>query len=266
MSVLSHDRRSALVHDCLARVYILQCATSLQLLGSLHSLGNLLETDPSVRMLVFDSITSVYWMDQTSGSVSDTQRGAVKLLRSLLTDYPYLCILCAKALLFMSSAGGAGEYMDREWTQLVTHRHALTIQACRVLSRLCLFSMCAGTLGGDGHGLTPSACCADAPLPHRTQAQHALLDRRGRHRHHAVVFHMTAASQEWPDIVGCGLGVVIITRNKHRQHVRHGLLLAVKLLLEHADDIVQPHKILILVAARVRHPRHIVLEGHAPAQ
>jgi hypothetical protein len=127
--VLSQSRRTSLIQDCLSRVYVLRCSTSLQWLASLSSVRSLLAFDPSIRLLAIDSITSLHWLDQASGStVPETQRGIVKLLKVLLAELKGLVVLCVKALLFSTSGGGVGEYMDREWTQLVTHRYTFTVQ------------------------------------------------------------------------------------------------------------------------------------------
>ncbi len=140
--MLSQERRSSLIKGCLSRLYILQCGTPLQLLASLQSMPSLIETDPRVRLVILDNITSIYWHDGHIDNKAVTQKGAcrcisaslktqmVSLIRGMLLEHPHVVVVALKGVLFYHATGVSGEYMDRDWQQLATHRFVLEIKVC----------------------------------------------------------------------------------------------------------------------------------------
>ncbi len=121
------DAYDSLISECLARLFVFRCSSSLEFLATLQSLWGLLDLNPAIRLICLDSIAALYWFDGavSLGESNTVQRSACKLLRKLMDDFSGLTVLATKPVLF-TRRDGAGEvpreYMDREWGQVVTHR------------------------------------------------------------------------------------------------------------------------------------------------
>eukprot|EP00042_Codosiga_hollandica_P012459 m.28052 g.28052 ORF g.28052 m.28052 type:complete len:324 (+) comp39998_c0_seq1:113-1084(+) len=132
-ATLATSEYDQVVRECLARVFVLRCSTSLELLASVQSLWGLIDMNESIRLVVFESIASLYWLDGLTATdrISEnalTQKGVVRLVKKLLHDFSGLTVLATKPTLFYKKDELVPrDYMDREWQQLVTHRFVVHV-------------------------------------------------------------------------------------------------------------------------------------------
>ncbi|KAJ8010667.1 hypothetical protein DPEC_G00077490 [Dallia pectoralis] len=146
------------VRACLARLYVVHCSTSVQLLLTLHHLENTFCSRPALCLLVLDSISAFYWLDRSGGGESVAKQEAnlrkcSELLGRLLRDYRIVVFATAHAIMRnyrhsgrtptdttltapeSSSTSSSWRqwssthasdfdkpYLSRAWQRLVTHR------------------------------------------------------------------------------------------------------------------------------------------------
>ncbi|XP_077100354.1 DNA repair protein XRCC2 [Siphateles boraxobius] len=145
------------VRSCLRRLSVVHCNSSLQLLLTLHYLENTFSSQPSVSLLVIDSISAFYWVDRFSGGESTVcqeanLRKCTELLDRLRRNYGIVVFATTHAImrnygsdpgvsyvpcsssLSSSHRWKAAEsatdfdkpYLCRAWQRIVTHRMLFT--------------------------------------------------------------------------------------------------------------------------------------------
>ncbi|XP_010884120.2 DNA repair protein XRCC2 [Esox lucius] len=146
------------VRACLARLYVVHCSTSVQLLLTLHHLESTFCSRPALCLLVIDSISAFYWVDRSGGGESVAKQEAnlrrcSELLERLLRDCRIVVFATTHAIMrnyrhsgqasTASLTPAAAEtssssswrqwssthasdfdrpYLSRAWQRLVTHR------------------------------------------------------------------------------------------------------------------------------------------------
>ncbi|KPP66492.1 DNA repair protein XRCC2-like [Scleropages formosus] len=140
------------VRSCLRRLYVVHCASSLQLLFTLRYAEDTFCSRPSLGLLVVDSISAFYWPDKSGGGHSVARqesnlRRCVELLEKLLKDYRIVVFASTQAVMRGSFPDGAGPdepslsswkqsssartdfgrtYLCKPWRRIVTHRLAFS--------------------------------------------------------------------------------------------------------------------------------------------
>ncbi|XP_034375571.1 DNA repair protein XRCC2 isoform X1 [Arvicanthis niloticus] len=127
---------------CLGRLFLAYCSSSMQLLLTLHSLEALLCSQPSLCLLIVDSLSSFYWVDRVSGGESvslqeSTLKKCSQLLERLATEYRLLLFATTQSLMQKSSDSAEGPssskhpcdgdmdhraYLCKAWQRVVKHR------------------------------------------------------------------------------------------------------------------------------------------------
>ena len=140
-TMLTADDRGRLVKDALSRLYLIQFHNTVELLASLHTMWSLMDADPGIRLIVLDSITGLHLLDGLNPTpivptyANSAQRGAARMIKLLLHDFANITVLAVKGVLFYNASGaGVGEYMDKEWAQIVNQRFILHVQQRAVVS------------------------------------------------------------------------------------------------------------------------------------
>uniref|UniRef100_A0A4W5N452 X-ray repair cross complementing 2 n=1 Tax=Hucho hucho TaxID=62062 RepID=A0A4W5N452_9TELE len=147
------------VRACLARLFVVHCSSSVQLLLTLHYLENTFCSRPALCLLVIDSISAFYWEDRSGGGESVAKQEAnlrkcSELLDRLLRDYRIVVFATTHAIMrnyghsaqadVAAMTPGPSEpsssssswrrwssshasnfdkaYLSRAWQRLVTHR------------------------------------------------------------------------------------------------------------------------------------------------
>ncbi|MGH0182070.1 UNVERIFIED_CONTAM: hypothetical protein FKN15_013992 [Acipenser sinensis] len=135
------------VRQCLRRLFLVHCSSTVQLLLTLHYLENMLCTRPALCLLLVDSISAFYWIDRNSGGESLTQQEASlrkcsELLEKLISDYHLVLFASTQAIVQgyapeasrtaeagtpwkqrpSADAGYSKPYLCRSWQRMVTHR------------------------------------------------------------------------------------------------------------------------------------------------
>lgn len=144
------------VRSCLRRLSVVHCNSSVQLLLTLHYLENTFSSQPSVGLLVIDSISAFYWVDRFSGGESTVcqeanLRKCTELLDRLRRNYGIVVFATTHAIMRnygsdpgvsdvpssslssshrWRSAESATDfdkpYLCRAWQRIVTHRMLFT--------------------------------------------------------------------------------------------------------------------------------------------
>ncbi|XP_051970022.1 DNA repair protein XRCC2-like [Xyrauchen texanus] len=137
------------VRSCLRRLSVIHCNSSVQLLLTLHYLENTISSQPSLCLLVIDSISAFYWVDRFNGGESTVcqeanLRKCAELLDRLRKNYGIVIFATTHAI--MRNYGSAADpdvygstssrwwraadsatdfdkpYLCRAWQRIVTHR------------------------------------------------------------------------------------------------------------------------------------------------
>ncbi|KAK1173990.1 DNA repair protein XRCC2-like [Acipenser oxyrinchus oxyrinchus] len=128
------------VRQCLRRLFLVHCSSTVQLLLTLHYLENMLWT-------VVDSISAFYWIDRNGGGESLAQQEAslrkcTELLEKLISDYHLVLFASTQAIVQWyapeasrtaeagtpwkqrpsADAGYSKPYLCRSWQSMVTHK------------------------------------------------------------------------------------------------------------------------------------------------
>ncbi|XP_042255439.1 DNA repair protein XRCC2 isoform X1 [Thunnus maccoyii] len=125
----------AALRSCLARLLVVHCSSSSQLLLTLHFLETSLSSRPGLALLLIDSISAFYWLDRCEGGASIAKQEeklskCAELLGRLLRDYRITvfatCHAIRRSYSGPSSSSASSEsdrpYLCRPWQRLVTHR------------------------------------------------------------------------------------------------------------------------------------------------
>nr|XP_046227908.1 DNA repair protein XRCC2 isoform X2 [Scatophagus argus] len=121
----------AALRSCLARLLVVHCSSSSQLLLTLHFLETTLSSRPSLALLLIDSISAFYWLDRSEGgsSISKQEEKLTKcaeLLGRLLRDYRITvfatCHAIRRSYNGPSSSESDRSHLCRSWQRLVNHR------------------------------------------------------------------------------------------------------------------------------------------------
>ncbi|XP_030623440.1 DNA repair protein XRCC2 [Chanos chanos] len=129
------------VRSCLHRLSVVHCSSSVQLLFTLHYLENSFCCQPSLCLLVIDSISAFYWVDRSNGGESITRQEAnlrkcVELLDRFRRDYGVAVFASTHAIMrnYTAASDATSEcmtrsavdfdkpYLCRAWQRIVTHR------------------------------------------------------------------------------------------------------------------------------------------------
>ncbi|XP_030054273.1 DNA repair protein XRCC2 isoform X2 [Microcaecilia unicolor] len=132
-----------IVKQCLSRLFLVYCSSSIQLLLTLHSLESMICSHPSLCLLILDSISAFYWIDRNNGGESFHMQEAnlkkcTEFLRKLLKEYQLVLFASTQAIMQKSSNQMEGPshsvesqcnadidyrpYLCKPWQNLVTHR------------------------------------------------------------------------------------------------------------------------------------------------
>ncbi|KAM7389983.1 hypothetical protein PAMA_008251 [Pampus argenteus] len=138
LSTSSHYMASdeTTLHLCLARLLVIHCSSSSQLLLTLHFLETSLSSRPSLALLLIDSISAFFWLDRCKGGASIAKQEeklskCAELLGRLLRDYRITVFATCHAIRRSYSGPTSSSssllesdrlYLCRPWQSLVTHR------------------------------------------------------------------------------------------------------------------------------------------------
>uniref|UniRef100_A0A671SBH9 X-ray repair cross complementing 2 n=2 Tax=Sinocyclocheilus anshuiensis TaxID=1608454 RepID=A0A671SBH9_9TELE len=152
----SENESEERVRLCLHRLSVVHCNCSVQLLLTLHYLLNTFSSQPSLGLLVIDSISSFYWGDRFNGGESTVcqeanLRKCAELLDRLRRNYGIVIFATTHAIMRnygsdpgvsevpgplstssrrWRSAGSATDfdkpYLCKAWQRIVTHRMLFT--------------------------------------------------------------------------------------------------------------------------------------------
>ncbi|XP_048030643.1 DNA repair protein XRCC2 [Megalobrama amblycephala] len=146
------------VRSCLRRLSVVHCNSSVQLLLTLHYLENTFSSQPSLGLLVIDSISAFYWVDRFNGGESTVcqeanLRKCAELLDRLRRNYGIVIFATTHAIMRnygsdpgVSDVPGSSSslsssrrwrsaesatdfdkpYLCRAWQRIVTHRMLFT--------------------------------------------------------------------------------------------------------------------------------------------
>ena len=86
------------IKDCLQRLHLVTCDSSLQLLMTLHALEPLMNSNPEICVLVVDSISNYFWTDKLTGGESrgkqeEKLRTICETLQRLIDDYHLVLVM-----------------------------------------------------------------------------------------------------------------------------------------------------------------------------
>ncbi len=130
------------INDCLQRLHVIRCHSSLQLLTALHSLEETLQKMPQISLLIIDSISAFYWLDRMAHLDTSTARSSsirisqtAAILTQLTADNNLLTFVSKAAIMARkeghkdtSNITAKGqmpvhfEYMGQHWQSCVTNR------------------------------------------------------------------------------------------------------------------------------------------------
>ncbi|XP_063306881.1 DNA repair protein XRCC2 [Pelobates fuscus] len=146
VTILEHrllESSEEAVKLCLARLFLVYCNDSVQLLLTLYSLENMFCTHPSLCLLIIDSFSSFYWIDRNNGGdITWKQevnlRKCTELLDKLLKEYQLVLFASTQTLMQKSFYDGSERsshtaktqsvpadykpYLCKLWQQVSTHR------------------------------------------------------------------------------------------------------------------------------------------------
>lgn len=144
------------LRSCLRRLSVVHCNSSVQLLLTLHYLENTFSSQPSLGLLVIDSISSFYWVDRFNGGERTVcqeanLRKCAELLDRLRRNYGIVIFATTHAIMRnYGSDPGVSEvpgssaassyrwrladsatnfdkpYLCKAWQRIVTHRMLFT--------------------------------------------------------------------------------------------------------------------------------------------
>ncbi|KTF72358.1 hypothetical protein cypCar_00044304 [Cyprinus carpio] len=143
------------VRSCLGRVSVVHCNSSVQLLLTLQYLENTFSSQPSLGLLIIDSISSFYWVDRFNGGESTVcqeanLRKCAELLDRLRRNYGIVIFATTHAIMRnygsdpgVSEVPGSSSssrrwrsadsvtdfdkpYLCKAWQRIVTHRMLFT--------------------------------------------------------------------------------------------------------------------------------------------
>ncbi|XP_055990790.1 DNA repair protein XRCC2 [Sorex fumeus] len=121
----------ALVRGCLGRLWVLPCASSAQLLLTLHALPALLCRRPALGLLALDGLSAFYWQDRAQGGESARRQEAplgrcVQLLQRLAAAHRLQLFVTTQSLL--QGDPDRAPSLGQAWRRAVTHRLLLSRQ------------------------------------------------------------------------------------------------------------------------------------------
>ncbi|NP_001373408.1 DNA repair protein XRCC2 isoform 2 [Danio rerio] len=153
----SENEAEETVRSCLCRLSVVHCNSSVQLLLTLHYLENTFSSQPTLGLLVIDSISAFYWTDRFNGGESAScqeanLRKCAELLDRLRRNYGIVIFATTHAImrnfgsdLGVSDVHGSSSssssrrwrsadcasdfdrpYLCRAWQRIVTHRVLFT--------------------------------------------------------------------------------------------------------------------------------------------
>ncbi|XP_056594528.1 DNA repair protein XRCC2 [Triplophysa dalaica] len=143
------------VCSCLRRLSVVHCSSSAQLLLTLHYLENSISIQPSLDLLIIDSISAFFWVDRHSGGESiacqeANMRKCAEFLDKLRKNYGIVIFATTHAIMRnynttsdsgLSDVPGSSSwrwksadsatdfnkpYLCRAWQRIVTHRVLFT--------------------------------------------------------------------------------------------------------------------------------------------
>ncbi|KAM4689807.1 DNA repair protein XRCC2 [Discoglossus pictus] len=145
VTILEHrlsQSTEEMVKQCLGRLFLVYCTSSVQLLLTLYSLENMFCSHPSLCLLIIDSISSFYWIDRNNGGESIVKQEAnlkkcTELLDKLLKEYQLVLFASTQTIMQKFSKDGGESHSQRQpnstgmdfrpylcklWYQVTTHR------------------------------------------------------------------------------------------------------------------------------------------------
>ncbi|KAM8967391.1 DNA repair protein XRCC2 [Pelodytes ibericus] len=146
VTILEHrlcESTEEAIKQCLARLFLVYCSNSIQLLLTLYSLENMFCSHPALCLVIIDSISSFYWIDRNNGGDGGWKQEAnlrkcTELLDKLLKDYQLVLLASTQSIMQRSSyVGNEGfpcyakpqsseldykPYLCKLWQQVTTHR------------------------------------------------------------------------------------------------------------------------------------------------
>nr|XP_056713792.1 DNA repair protein XRCC2 [Euleptes europaea] len=143
VTILEHrlsQSSEELIKQCLGRFFLVTCNSSAQLLLTLYSLENMLCSNPSLCLLMIDSMSAFYWIDRANGgenfSLQEANlRRCSQCLEKLVREYRLALFATTQTIMQKSSNSAESSaklqfeadvdyrpYLCKSWQQLITHR------------------------------------------------------------------------------------------------------------------------------------------------
>ncbi|ETE66200.1 DNA repair protein XRCC2, partial [Ophiophagus hannah] len=137
---LSSRGTEATMKRYLERFFLINCHSSSQLLLSLYSLESMFLSQPSLSLLIIDSMSAFYWIDRANGGENLSLQEAnlkkcVQVLQKLVKEHHLVLFATTQSLMQKSSnfvessektVCDAGSdyrpFLCQAWQHLVTHR------------------------------------------------------------------------------------------------------------------------------------------------
>lgn len=118
------------IKSCLKRLQLLRCNSSSNLLITLISLENILNSNSDISVLMIDSISSFYWLDKCSGVDNTNMNSITATLNSLLDTYHIVLFVTRAAIVKHKSKDGdrhtealTADYMCHAWHNFIKHQY-----------------------------------------------------------------------------------------------------------------------------------------------
>lgn len=120
------------IRVCLARLFILRCNSSLELLASMLSLEQMLIAKPEVCVVMIDSLSAFYWIDRSTGGESTTDqeqnmRKIIEVIQKYSKEHHLVFIATTHAIFSASkrTQDGVENYLCKTWLNVVRYRYLL---------------------------------------------------------------------------------------------------------------------------------------------
>ncbi|EDO38351.1 predicted protein, partial [Nematostella vectensis] len=124
-----------LIKQCLTRLFIVRCNSSVELLATLLSMEQLIICKPEICVMMIDSLSAFYWVDRSSGGESlQDQQENIRKTTSVLSRFSrenHLVIFTTVHAIFGNNTKEMmrnQDYLCKAWQQSVKYRYMFTKQ------------------------------------------------------------------------------------------------------------------------------------------
>ena len=182
---LSAEKVERRVAECLERVLVVRCASSQQLICTLHSLESVIAANRNIAVLVVDPVSAFFWSDKcrdyhSSSFVHKNMSHVASILKKIANSYGVLVVTTKQALIkprpkdrtdnvvFPCEELGTGagadkhvEFLGKAWSEAVTQRFVCSRSVqCQEGLRMTGYTL-SGAAGTRRFTISESGVCFD---------------------------------------------------------------------------------------------------------